>query len=85
MVGWHPRQGYRVAYIPGVWLPLQGVATWDETHVVGIPPEAGLQVSPVLYEVAPPSYLGEKANVPLPHPLCWPTWPQTQLAQRAST
>ena len=47
---------------------LQGVATWDKTHVVGMAPEAGLQVSPGLYEVAPPSYLGGKANVPLPHP-----------------
>ena len=34
----------------------------------GMAPEAGLQVSPSLYEVAPPSYLGGKANVPLPHP-----------------
>ena len=47
---------------------LQSVATWDETHVAGIPPEAGLQASPSLYEVAAPSCVGEKANVPLPHP-----------------
>ena len=46
----------------------QGETTWDKTHVVGIPPEAGLQASPSLYEVAAPSCVGEKANVPLPHP-----------------
>ena len=95
---------------------LQGVATWGETHVVGVSPRTRLPSSlhsgclsspyrgwprgtrPTWWGQAPrPDYMksrppggcsselpGEEGHSLSPPPLCWPMWPQTQLAQRSS-
>ena len=78
------KQDYRVAYIPGECLhPTRG------GHVGQDPRGGDRPRGRTTCKSRPPGGCsselpGEEGHSLSPPPLCWPTWPQTQLAQRSS-